>query len=180
MQQTESSIEQQAIYTAGLLRTVLQLNIGKQLLLQVPQSMMTAEVYKAKSFLISAVDDFALEVNSVVEVDPTFDFLVHMPSNDKVIDIARLLDTLIRIGAEEKTEVYNEFLGIIIDALVNTFYAQSHRKRIHFGKYKAIFSLIAEEIRRDVNKEPGLLWYKDQSIWFKAGTTDNEVKISGT
>lgn len=91
---------------------------------------------------------------------------------DKLFDVASLIELTARIGSEENTEKYDEFLALVVDLLENVFYAQKNRKNIHFGKYKALFKLIGDELRRDTNREASQLWFRDGKLWMCAMVPD--------
>lgn len=184
IQEQQQTVDVDFTFTMGILRSMLQLNIGKQLLVEVPNSMLSDSLMRAKSFVLNSIEEFTLETCALPLIkdedgdEHSIGWLVKKPDDSKLHDVARLLDTLMRIGNEENSEIYDEFLGLVIDAIVNVFYAQTHRKNIHFGKYKALFKLFAEELRADVNREPGQLWLRDGAIWLRSVPPNNPIKIS--
>ncbi len=78
---------------------------------------------------------------------------------EKMLDIATTVFLVARIGIEEKDDIYEEFFGLIIDVADQVFYAQENRKKMHFGKYKALFKMLANEIKADVNRQQGQVLY---------------------
>lgn len=77
----------------------------------------------------------------------------------KILDIATVIDAVARIGIEEGADRYEEFFGLVVDCIDSVFYAQQNRKNLHFGKYKALFKMLVDEIHADVNGKPGQLLY---------------------
>lgn len=96
---------------------------------------------------------------------------------DKLFDIAALTEITARIGTEEKDDIYEEFLGLLTDLIDNIFYCQKHRKNIHFGKYKALFKLIGDELKRDTNREPSQLWYRDGQLWMRSMVPEPKTEV---
>jgi len=85
------------------------------------------------------------------------------PKRDKLVDISTVIDMMVRIGKEEQKDTHEEFLGLLVDCLDSVFYSQINRHMMQrFGKYKALFKLIASEIKADVNGEPGQLLYTNK------------------
>ncbi len=80
----------------------------------------------------------------------------------KLFDVATLIENVMRIGKEEHQETYEEFFTMIVDLIDAIWYAQENRKRIFFPKYKAIVSMITNELKADVNKRPGQFWYQGE------------------
>jgi len=70
---------------------------------------------------------------------------------NKVLDMATMVDAMARIGIEDGGEFYEDFQGLVIDCLDSIFYGQQHRKKMYFPKYKALFQLFISEIQADVN-----------------------------
>ena len=85
---------------------------------------------------------------------------------NKVLDIATIVDAVARVGIEDGGEMYEEFQGLVIDVLDAVFYAQQHRRKMHFGKYKALFNLITSEIKADVNGTGGQLFFSPKKELF--------------
>ena len=82
-------------------------------------------------------------------------YLTKAPKVTQLNDIATIVELLHRVGVEENQAVYEEFVGIVMDCLWAVFYAQSNRKNLHFGKYKALFKMFTDEVKSDVNHTPG-------------------------
>lgn len=77
----------------------------------------------------------------------------------KILDIATVVDAMARIGLEESPDIYEEFLGLMVDCIDSVFYAQQNRKKMHFGKYRLLFESLSKEIKADVNGQPGQFFY---------------------
>jgi len=182
LQDKQTTVDADFVFTMRILRSVFQLNVGKQLLVDVPNSALSASLMKAKLCAIGAIDELTLEAYQEVELhgkdDKVLGWLVRKPDESKSHDVARLLDMLQRIGNEEGTEEYDEFLGIVIDSIHSVLYAQENRKKIWFGKYKALFKLFSDELRADVNKQEGQLFFKSGKIWLRSSQPELPVKIS--
>lgn len=93
------------------------------------------------------------------------------PSSDKLFMAATLVEMVARIGVQEGDHYYEEFTDLVVSLLDEVFYAQNARKKLHFGKYKALFELIRTEIRADINRTPehydGQMMFKDKAIWIR-------------
>jgi hypothetical protein len=99
---------------------------------------------------------------------------------DKLSDVARIIETTLRIGGEEKAEVYDEFLEMLLDSIDTVFYAQKNRKGIHFGKYRQLFKMFTEEVKFDVNKQKGRLLFQDGSIYFRTAPPEYKESLPNT
>lgn len=93
-------------------------------------------------------------------------FLTKAPKVEQLNDIATLVELVHRIGAEENHNTYEEFMGIVIDAIWAVFYAQKNRKNLHFGKYKALFKMFSDEVKADVNHTPGQVLFTQKGELF--------------
>jgi len=97
---------------------------------------------------------------------------------EKLLDMATIVDLVARVGIEENKDRYEEFLGLVIDCLDEVFYTQSHRRNMHFGKYKALIWLLTDEIKADVNGTPGrVLFTNKRELYLKASATDPSHEI---
>jgi hypothetical protein len=97
---------------------------------------------------------------------------------EKLLDMATIIDAMARIGVEEHQGIYDEFLGLVIDLLDSVFYAQKHRRKMHFGKYKALFALISGELKRDVNHQPGQVLFTNQGeLFLRTAPPQTETEI---
>lgn len=96
---------------------------------------------------------------------------------DKMLDIANTTELILRLGREEKPEVYEEFLSLLIDCLDTVLYTQANRRNIHFGKYKALFKLITSELKLDVAHQPSQVIYRNGEIFLRTAAPDapNEI-----
>jgi len=143
----------------GVLQAMLQLRIARTLtedLLtdkQVPESVNRNIIRQT----LEAIDKLQREVNRTIP--KSIPYLENRLHRSKIIDIANVQEMMIRIGVEEKPDVYNEFMGLVVDLLDSVYYAQKHRKNIYLPKYKALFKMIADELKTDVNHERGQVQY---------------------
>jgi len=96
---------------------------------------------------------------------------------EKLLDVATIIEIMIRIGTEEDDTVYEEFLGLLVENINSVFYAQKNRKNIWFPKYKALFKLIGDELKADTNKLPGQVWYRGGELWLRTSQPHREPKL---
>lgn len=90
--------------------------------------------------------------------------------------ISSLTDLMMRINVEEGQGMYEEVLTMLTKLVNSVLYAQANRKKIYFGKYKAIFELIAEELKADTDKRPGLFLYHKNELFIRSGiNADNQT-----
>lgn len=96
----------------------------------------------------------------------------------KMLDLAIVIDCVARIGLEEGSDPYEEFLGLVLDCLDEVFYAQQNRRKMHFPKYKALFNLLIREIHADVNREPSqLLYTHDKQLYMRTAPPEAPTQI---
>lgn len=97
---------------------------------------------------------------------------------EKMLDMATLVDLTARIGGEENQEIYDEFLGLLVDCIDKIFYSQSNRRKMHFPKYRALFQLFANELKADVNHVPGQVFFNKGELFLRTSPPqiDTEVK----
>lgn len=140
-----------------LLRTLLQSRILKmymeELLEDAPDTIKNAGVRVTREIV-------ELERKILNHTDDQFPWLRKELDKKKLWDIAAVADIMTRINVEEKEEVYEEFMGMLIHCINTIFYAQQNRKTIHFGKYRALFKLFVDELHADVNQEPSQFWFR--------------------
>lgn len=91
-------------------------------------------------------------------------------------DIATVIDLMRVVREEEGSATYEEFMGLIVSLLNSVFYAQSRRKNIHFPKYKALFDMIAQELKQDTDRKPGLFRYENGNIWFCTKSIEHKLE----
>lgn len=96
----------------------------------------------------------------------TPNFLTKAPKLEQLNDIATLIELVHRIGSEENHNTYEEFVGIVLDAIWAVWYAQKNRKNLHFGKYKALFKLFTDEVKADVNHTPAQVLFTQKGELF--------------
>lgn len=104
-------------------------------------------------------------------------WLTQTLQKDKLFDIATIVELMAKIGYEEKQEEYEEFVGMLTDCLSAILYAQEHRKKIFFPKYKALFELMASELRADTNLQPGQLWYRFGELFMRTAAPDHKSEM---
>ena len=96
----------------------------------------------------------------------------------KILDLATVVDALARVGIEDSPEHYEEFLGILVDCIDAVYYAQQNRRKMHFGKYRALFKLLVDEIQADVNGQPGqLLFTNKKDLFMRTAPPHHEHEI---
>lgn len=178
LQEKQSSVvDKQFVHTMAMLRAAFQLNVGKHLLLVTDNKVMSEPIKRAKNTAINAIDDLVIRIHSIHK-QPDAAWLERNLGEEKTLDVARLIDTLTRIGEEETDEKYNEFLGICIDVIMAIFYAQENRRNLHFGKYKALFKLFTDEMQADISRQPGQLWFREGKIWLRTSQPDHPIKLT--
>lgn len=89
-------------------------------------------------------------------------------------DINSLIELVVTIGNEEKPELYEEFLSMMMDCIGAILYSQVKRKNIHFGKYRALFKLFVEELDADANHQDGQFLYKNGVIYLRTNCIEQE------
>lgn len=111
-----------------------------------------------------------LERKILNHTDEQFPWLRKELDKDKLWDIASIADLMTRINVEEKEEVYEEFMGMLVKCINTIFYAQKNRKNIYFGKYRALFKLFTDELTADVNQQPSQFWFRNRDglLFFRA------------
>lgn len=169
-----TGVQQTSIY---LLQSVLMMHIAKDMLkdlgtdAELPPGLNT-NVLKQTT---EAMDRFIREVRRTVGKTGTY--LDHVPTRDKNLDSLNVLNLLNRIGMEENQAVYDEFLGLVVDLLDSVFYAQKHRRSIYFPKYKMLFQLVHEELRSDVNNQPGQLHYDKGELYLRTSPPPHKPEL---
>lgn len=174
----QMTTEQQQI--VDVLRSNLLSNVDANSLNDLLQSGQLPKGFN-KNILQQAIEGLDRVGREVRRTVPKTDqpFLHKVPKAAKLTDIAGVIELLHRIGTEESTHVYDEFLGLLLDSIWSIFYAQEHRKNIHFPKYKALFKLFADEMRADVNRTPSqVLFTTKQELFLRTmpAIQNQEVK----
>ena len=98
-------------------------------------------------------------------------------AKDKLNDIAQIISLMARIGTEERPEIYEEFLNIVVDCLHAILYAQKQRKVLHFGKYRALFKMFADEVVADVNGVKGQVIFQNKTIYLRTAPVEVPQEI---
>ncbi len=164
--------------TIDLLRSVLMMNIGRALINDLSESNVQLPEGMNRNILkqtVEAMDRYAREIKRTVGKTGTY--FDKYPNWEKVTDITTVAELVYRTGIEEGQSMYSEFQGILIDCIDTVFYSQKHRKNMYFAKYKALFNLIAEEIRCDANRQPGQIRFHDGELFFRSVPPIHEPKI---
>lgn len=156
-----------------LLRTLFQGRIMKGYINDLPE-----ELRINSQKLIGYID--LLEHRILEQVDPAlYPWLSKDP--DVKWDIAAVSDLMQKINIEEGQDMYEEFLGLLLKSLMSILYAQGQRKKIYFQKYKAIFQLLADELKADTDGQPGFFLYaaypghKEKELFVRAIKSDNQT-----
>lgn len=114
--------------------------------------------------LQQAIGNFRTNVDNFVPEVIGKDFFRGHLSNAVLYDISLLIETMVRISKEEDRDFYIEFSQMIFKLVDDIFYSAKNRGHIKFSKYKAIFALIREELKADVDGVPGRIDYKDREL----------------
>lgn len=161
-----------------VLRSVLMMNIATAKLrgilnsdLPLPDGMNSRVLQNT----IDTMDRFTRE--SKRTIGKTNTYLDRLPHLEFVENASMVCDMLFRIGVEQNQAIHEEFLGLIIDTLDVVFYAQSHRKAMHFPKYRALAQVMIDEIKADVNRTSNQVQFVQGSLWFKNSPAIDEPKI---
>jgi len=91
-------------------------------------------------------------------------------------DIAAVADLMERIHIEEKQSVYDELLALLIQSLTAILYSRDNRKKIYFHKYKAIFQLIAEELKADTDRRSGTFLFDKGELYIRTNSVTQTLK----
>lgn len=124
---------------------------------------------------IDAIDKLQREVSR--SIPKAIPYLENRVSRDKIIDIATVIELMVRVGTEERPAMYEDLMGLMVDGFDNVLYAQKHRKSIYFGKYKALYELISNEIRNDVNKQPSQVQYIQGELFLRTAVPPHNHKM---
>lgn len=127
---------------------------------------------------IGQVARWGREIRRVVQGKTTRSWLEESVNEKRMLDMISILDSANRIGTEEDSRFYGMFLGLVITCFDSVFYAQKHRKNLHLGKYKALFKLISDEIRRDTNREPSqLLFTASGELFIRTAPPEQKTEV---
>lgn len=150
--------QMRAAFMAGVAKQYIQMLIPQKTL----PSGMNRNVLKQTN---DQLERFIREVRRTVpEHKPNY--MDRNLDENKLLDLATIIDSIARIGIEERSRFYEEFFGLLVDCIDVVFYSQQHRKNIHFPKYKALFQLFVSEMKSDVNKQPGQVFYSPKGELF--------------
>jgi hypothetical protein len=103
-------------------------------------------------------------------------------SPEKLFMISTIAEIIAKIGCKESNRYLEEFTDLVVSLLNEVFYYEQIRKRIFFGKYKALFKMIETELRADANHQAntpfeGQINYKDKSLWIKLPSFQSPSQI---
>ncbi len=104
-------------------------------------------------------------------------------NNDTMMDAAALIELISEIGNDHDKQEYADMLNLITNSIQSIVYAQRNGKKLHVGKYKALTRLIADEIKRDTNREPSMVLFRktpqcpNGELFIRASTPDCKPEI---
>jgi len=127
----------------------------------------TIESIKNGTFRVLREID-VLERKILHVTDDQFPWLREKINTEKLWDIASSNDLMIRVLTEEKSEVYDELLGLLINCLNSILYMQENRKTINLTKYKKLFKLFTDEASADVHHHTGNIIFKDGDLFIRS------------
>jgi hypothetical protein len=91
-------------------------------------------------------------------------------------DIGAMADLMQRLSVEVKQPLYEEMVMLFTKAFNSVFYSQEKRKKLYIPKYKAIFQLIADEIKADTDGVSGtFLHFKGETFINLKTQQDNQT-----
>lgn len=175
MQQTamvaKPTEQQSAGAVLDLLRTVFHLKITRYHIKMVMENNLVGidedKMEDTDRVMLTLIREIKRKVPQVIGSE----WLEADASSDKLFMAATLVEMVARIGVQEGDHYYEEFTDLVVSLLDEVFYAQNARKKLHFGKYKALFELIRTEIRADINRTndhyEGQIMFKDRAIWIR-------------
>jgi hypothetical protein len=158
------------VLSSDLLRALFFTRISKALMEYTIGEDFSPEMQSATDQAIRAMGRFEKTVFREPAIKHNAKWLAKELEKDKMLDIAVITEMLARIGVEEKDSIYEEFQSMVISQIDSVFYAEKHRKNIYFSKYKALFKLISDELRRDVNKEPSVVRWHNGELFLQVSS----------
>lgn len=177
MQPTIKLNEQDIHAAIKILRAKNMVGISSLLLSDIDPASLPQEFNR--NILRQTTEQLGRFTREVIRTIPNTDsYLSKSFKEAKMLDAVTLLDLIQRIGYEEKGDIYEEFLGLLVDVLDEVFYATKNRKNIHFAKYKLFFRFIAEELHNDVsgNGERNMEVIKGE-LFLKLKTKSSNIKM---
>lgn len=105
-------------------------------------------------------------------------WLSKLPNSSVLYDMSLVIDLMAKVHTQSGQEQYSEFLQLIISSLQSVIYAQGKNKRIYFNKYKALFELVAKELKADTDRRPGQVLYENKQLYISTTVplVEQEVK----
>lgn len=106
-------------------------------------------------------------------------YLDNRLNESKMYNIETIVDLMIRIGTEEKTDKYELFCDMMLDCIHAVLYSQEHRRNIYIPKYQALFKLFIEEMKRDTHKEQEHVLLHNGELYLRTGIAkEPQIKIA--
>lgn len=174
----QTALTQTEESTIDILRAVLMMNIAAEQLNNILNSDLPLPDGMNRNVLqntISTMDRFTRE--SKRTIGKTNSYLDRLPKQEYIGNAVTMCDLMFRINVEQGQNMYEELFGLIIDNIDAVFYAQSHRKNMHFPKFRALMQLIVDEIKADVNRTPNQVQFFQGELFFKTVPPVHEPKI---
>lgn len=151
---TESKIDRGVQFTSDLLRTIFFTNV-QDAYLEVLKGYQGLDPEIQQALQDCVQSNQVLQETIMQKLHPdSRTFFQRKLDQEIQLDIANFTELLCKIGTEQGQEQYEDFLGMVMDLLLTVFDTQSRKNNIYFGKYKALFQFMKEEVKRDQNHEP--------------------------
>lgn len=169
------SVEEQGcidLMYSALFARMARINLGFSLKDEIPEQLRTLHTQT-----IAKLNDFVAQSRKATPAHVNADWMEARISTEHLWNISLVVTLMLKVGSQEHSETYEEFMGLLVDSFERVFRAQKHRKKIYFPKYRALFKLIADELNRDINGESGKVWFKDDHIFFRMSETDSPHQI---
>lgn len=177
MNQTESGTNNRRasdLLTTSLFARMTTIWLGYSLKHELPP-----EVKKKCYHLKEAVGQYRAIVKKNVEVTGGIDFFQGMLDDEVLYNLSLLIEAEVRIAAEENSAAYLEFCNMLNGLLDSVFFSQKNRQRISFSKYKALFKLISDELKADVENHHGKFTYnREDGLCFSVTEQHSPIKMT--
>lgn len=162
-----------------LLRTLLQVRISKMYMNSLVTENDTDIIPDTIRTGVTRVTREIVELERKIlnHTDNQFPWLRKEVEKAKLWDIARVNDLMIRIGHEEDQEVYEDFVGMLIECITSIFYSQKTRKKLHLGKYRALFKIFADEVIADSEHRQGQIMHCNGEIYLRTSPPEFEQEL---
>lgn len=106
---------------------------------------------------VASVERFNREV--IRTTNKTNSYFDKTPKDDKLQDIATVVDIIARIGNEEDQSHYDDMLDIIVSTIDLVLYAKENRRTLHIGKVRALFRFVEKALIEDIKRKPSNVEY---------------------